>query len=335
MTGSLNASSAPCDIFGIIETITAETPDLAYLSQIEVTLNKTTVSLVLGSGSAKGLAHIGVINWLNHNGYDIRSVAGSSMGALVGGIYACGELDTYSQWVLALEKMDIIRLLDFSFSSKGLFKGERVINVLKELIGERNIEDLPISYTAVATDLDRGKEIWLNSGSLFEAIRASIAIPTLLTPHHYLGKHMLDGGLVNPIPIAPTLSDKTDITVAVNLRGKSASKLDPPGKSPMHHGAMENNYRKKILQFINGLQKALDRESKEEIDLFRVLDKSMDTMQTTLTRFQLAAYSPDFVIEIPRNACNFYEFHRAEYLIGLGWQKADEHMRTAKGSRHN
>jgi len=121
-----------------------------------------TVSLVLGSGGARGLAHIGVIDWLTGNGYEIRSIAGSSMGAMIGGIYAAGKLDVYTRWVLALQRLDVIRLLDLSFGSTGLFKGERVIGVLKELIGDRNIEDLPVPFTAVATDIQNGKEVWLS-----------------------------------------------------------------------------------------------------------------------------------------------------------------------------
>ena len=184
----------------------------------------TTVSLVLGSGGARGLAHIGVIKWLEQNGYKINSVAGSSMGALIGGMYAAGQLDTYANWVMALEKKDVIRLLDISFARKSLFKGDRIIEVLREMIGDYEIQNLPISYTAVATDMNSQQEVWLNSGSLFDAIRASIAIPTIFTPHHYMNKTLLDGSLVNPIPIAPTLQDNTDITIAVSLSGK----VQPP-----------------------------------------------------------------------------------------------------------
>ncbi|HJX16111.1 MAG TPA: patatin-like phospholipase family protein, partial [Candidatus Deferrimicrobiaceae bacterium] len=169
-----------------------------------------TVSLVLGSGGARGLAHIGVIDCLTENGYEIRSIAGSSMGAMIGGIYAAGKLDVFTRWVLALQRLDVIRLLDLSFGSTGLFKGERVIDVLKELIGDRNIEDLPVPFTAVAMDIQNGKEVWLSRGPLFDAIRASIAIPTIFTPHTIEGRQLVDGGLVNPIPIAPTLRDRTD-----------------------------------------------------------------------------------------------------------------------------
>ena len=129
--------------------------------------NKTKISLVLGSGAARGLAHIGVIRCLEERGYEIRYISGSSMGAVIGGIYAAGELDVYTEWVSALKRRNVIRLLGISFSKKSIFRGEKIINVLNEMIGDRNIEDLPIGYTAVATDIIEQREVWLTQGSLF------------------------------------------------------------------------------------------------------------------------------------------------------------------------
>ena len=284
-----------------------------------------SVSLVLGSGGARGLAHIGIINWLEGNGFEIKSISGSSMGALIGGIYAAGELDTYAQWVSALQQIDVIRLLDFSFGSSGLLKGERVMRALKDLIGDRRIEDLPISFTAVATNVEDEREVWLNKGSLFDAIRASIAIPTVFTPVQYRGKTLLDGGLINPIPIAPTLRDKTDITIAVSLSGKAdpgfnRSRSKPAESSRSH----SDRYRQKIEQFVDQIQQRLGIEEDEEEDMsvFDVISNSLETMQNTIARFQLAAYTPDIVIELPRNACAFYEFYRAEEMINLGRRRA-------------
>jgi NTE family protein len=168
------------------------------------------------SGGARGLAHIGVIRALEEKSLRIRNIAGTSMGALIGGIYAADEVDTFSKWVQQLERGDVIRLLGLSFSMTALFKGDRVIEVLKELIGDSRIEDLPIGFTAVATALREQREVWLNKGSLFDAIRASIAVPGVFTPATVAGQLLVDGGLVNPIPIAPTLNDATDLTIAVN-----------------------------------------------------------------------------------------------------------------------
>ena len=215
--------------------------------------HSTTVSLVLGSGGARGLSHIGVIQWLTENGYEIRSIAGSSMGALVGGIFAAGKLEIYAEWVLALERMQVVRMLDPAFGRPGLFKGERIMGVLRELIGDCAIEDLPISFTAVATDLETGEEVWLREGGLFDAIRASIATPLVFRPFKHGARTLLDGALVNPLPIAPTLTDNTDLTIAVNLSGAAESLPVPPAPAPT---ASSNVYRRRISAFIGNLHLA-------------------------------------------------------------------------------
>ena len=283
---------------------------------------KRTVSLVLSSGGARGYAHIGIIEWLCENGFDIRSISGSSMGALIGGIYATGKLDIFKRWVRALERKDVISLLDFSFGRSGLFKGERIINVLKDLIGNANIEELSIAFTAVATDLDTGKEVWLNKGALFDAIRASIAIPTIFTPYKYNGKLLLDGGLVNPIPIAPTNSDITDITIAVNVSAKMEVSLD---KFRVSKGLPpEKKYQHAIADFVEGLRKKRGQSEHEDMGFFDIISKAYDSMQSTIARFKLAAYSPDIIIDIPKNICGFFEFERADEIIEIGRSKAVE-----------
>jgi NTE family protein len=289
----------------------------------------TTVSLVLGIGGARGLAHIGVIQWLTENGYDIRSIAGSSMGALVGGIYAAGKLEVYAGWVSTLERMQVLRLLDPAFGRSGLFKGERLMGVLRRLIGDFDIEDLPISFTAVATDLESGEEVWLRKGKLFDAIRASIATPLVFTPFRYGGRMLLDGGLVNPVPIAPTLNDTTELTVAVNLNGPIESRPPSLKRAPIRDGS---TYRRRIRAFIESL-----RYSKAEtpaVPVRGILDialASMEAMQSTVTRLRLAAYSPDVMVEIPRNACGLLEFWRAEELIALGRERT---ARAFSASEH-
>jgi len=265
----------------------------------------TTVSLVLGSGGARGLAHIGVIQWLIENGYGIRSIAGSSMGALVGGIYAAGKLKVYADWVRTLERLDVLRLLDPSFGRAGLFKGDRLIAVLRKLIGDCAIEELPLSYTAVATDLESGREVWLRDGRLFDAIRASIAVPLIFTPFEHRGRRLFDGSLVNPIPVDATLEDATDVTVAVDLSARSEAALSVAASVPPPGGTL---YRQGILD---------------------VAFASMDTMQNTITRLKAAACSPDVTIGIPRNACGFHEFWRAAEMIALGRERAARAFATS------
>lgn len=174
--------------------------------------SSTTVSLVLGRGGARGLAHIGVIQWLTENGYKIQSNSGASIGALVGGIYATDKLEVCAEWVLALQRKHVLRLVDPTIGRPSPFKGERIMSVLSQLIGDCAIEDLPIAFTAVATDLNSREEVWLREGRLFDAIRASSATPLVFTPFRNGSRTLLDGALVNPVPIAPALQDATDLT---------------------------------------------------------------------------------------------------------------------------
>ena len=290
-------------------------------------IKKKTVSLVLGSGGARGLAHIGVIQVLEEENYEIRSISGSSIGALIGGIYAAGHLTTYTQWVTALDRFDVLKLLDLSFSGSAFFKGERIISTLRELIGDRNIEDLPIPYTAVATDLDENKEVWLSSGPLFDAIRASIAFPTVFSAMTYNGRTLVDGGLLNPVPIAPTLHDHTDLTIAVSLSGKARHVAPVKPKSVSKNGR-GSGYHQKIIDFIESLQrKGNYKNQHHDQNFFDVISKSLDAMQSTIARLKLAAYTPDIVIEIPKNVCTIYEFERARELIEIGRQETIEVLR--------
>ena len=291
---------------------------------------KKTVSLVLGSGGARGLAHIGVIQVLEERGYDIRSISGSSMGALIGGIYAAGKLDVYTEWVCALDRMNVLRLLDVSFSGAAIFKGERIINTLRELIGEQNIEDLPVTFTAVATDLEESKEIWLSNGPLCEAIRASIAFPTVFSAVPYNGRTLVDGGLLNPIPIAPTLRDMTDITIAVSLSGNA--KIIPEEIPAVKEIPEDRNkYHQKIIDFIDNLHRK-DNGKKDDAGFFDIISKSLDVMQSTIANFKLAAYMPDILIEIPKDVCSIYEFERASELIEIGRREATTRLNAFEQS---
>ena len=292
---------------------------------------KKKISLVLGSGGARGLAHIGVIQVLEEQGYEICSISGSSMGALIGGIYAAGKLDIYTEWVCALDRMDVFRLLDVSFSGTAIFKGERIINTLRDLIGRQNIEDLPISFTAVATDLDESKEVWLSSGPLCDAIRASIAFPTIFSAFSYKGKTLVDGGLLNPIPIAPTMRDLTDMTIAVSLSGNA--KVIPEDLPAIESNPEQRNkYHQKVIDFIDSMQRK-DNGKEEDAGFFDIISKSIDVMQLTIANFKLAAYKPDILIEIPKDVCSIYEFERAKELIEVGRREAtarlDEFDRSA------
>jgi len=293
---------------------------------------KKSVSLVLGSGGARGHAHIGVIRALEEMGYSVRNISGCSMGSVIGGIYAADKLDTYTEWAFQLAKGDVVKLLDFSFSLRSIFKGERIIEVLRELVGERKIEDLDKRFTAVATSLDEQREVWLNSGSLFTAIKASTAVPGVFSPVELDGRTLVDGGLVNPIPIAPTLNDSTDLTIAVNLAGLDESYV--PAEEASKSDDETNGYREKIADFLSGLREKDDSGAPDnDLDAADLLVRSIDVMQGAIARLKLAAYAPDKTIEIPRDACSFFEFHRAEEMADLGYEKACEALKDVRKNR--
>lgn len=280
--------------------------------------NSKTVSLVLGGGGARGLAHIGVIRYLSESGYQIRTVAGTSMGALVGGIHAHGKLEVYARWVSALDRSQVLRLLDPTLGRDGLFKGERIINVMRELVGDCQIEDLPMGYTAVATDLDTGEEVWLREGRLFDAIRASMATPLVFTPYRVGARLLLDGALVNPLPVSTTVDDDTELTIAVNLSGPASPRVSPAADTPVDPGA---NAPPRIAALIGGLRPGrLANEAAR--GLVEVAFLSMQTMHDTITRLKLLAHAPDVTVEIPRNACGYHEFWRAKEMIALGYERA-------------
>ena len=291
-------------------------------------MNKNTkISLVLGSGAARGLAHIGVIRCLEDRGFEIQNISGSSMGALIGGIYAAGELESYAKWVSALKRRNVIRLLDLSFSRKSIFKGEKIIEVLRRMIGDHNIEDLSIRFTAIATDVNEQKEIWLTHGSLFDAIRASIAVPTIFSPVKLSGKVLIDGGIINPLPIAPTLNDNTELTIVVALNGLPEIFKDDQNEKFNNNGEIEatNKYQLRIEKFIDGiLPKGASDKNKQDMHIFNLVTQSMDTMQSSIARFKLAANRPDIVIEVPRNICSWFDFDRAQDLIEFGYNRAEE-----------
>ncbi len=285
-----------------------------------MTQESHTVSLVLGSGGARGHAHIGVIRALHEMGFEVRNISGCSMGSVIGGIYAADKLDTYTEWAFQLTRGDVVKLLDFSFSLRSIFKGERIFDVLRDLVGDRKIEDLDKSFTAVATSLEEEQEVWINSGSLFTAMRSSTAVPGVFSPVTLDGQTLVDGGLINPLPIAPTLNDSTDFTIAVNLAGID-QEFTP-------HEAVEkddddNSYRDRIADFLSKLREEDASDSAgSDFDAADLLVKSIDIMQGAIARFKLAAYAPDKTIDIPRNACSFFEFHRAEEMAELGYEKA-------------
>jgi len=286
--------------------------------------SKKSVSLVLGSGGARGYAHIGIIEILLEQGYEIKSISGTSMGALIGALYACGKLDDYKKWVLTLKFYDVAKLLDFSFGKDGFIQGEKVFRTIEKMIGDIKIEDLPIPFTAVATDLIKQKEVWIQKGSLLDSVRASVAIPTIFTPKKIGNRYLVDGSVLNPIPIAPTISDDTDMTIAVNLNA-SASKKDEVKVAKCNSKKEANFYEKFEEKFTNLISKKKEKGF-NKLGILGVMIRSVDSMQKIITEYKIAGYSPDIIMNIPCNVCEFYEFDKAKEMIELGREIANKKL---------
>lgn len=284
-----------------------------------------TVSLILGSGGARGYAHIGVIEELEKAGYTISSVCGCSMGALVGGIYAAGNLEGYKKWALSLDFVNVLSLVDLTLSAGGMIKGERVFEKLEPFFDNKNIEELPIKFTAVATDINARKEVWFQEGDLKTAVRASVAIPTIFTPVYVGNRLLVDGGVLNPLPVAPTMSDHTDLRVAVNLNASHVRPLKPiaiPKKEIRKQDEAVSGFRallNKIGLNKNGKPETVSHEVASRLDIF---NRVIDTMQESLTLYKIAGYSPDILVQIPVESCRTYDFHKAYQMIEIGREAA-------------
>jgi len=286
-----------------------------------VKMRKKTVSLVLGSGGARGLAHVGVIAWLEKSGYEIKSISGCSIGALIGGFYAAGKLDNYVEWIENIDILDMLKLLDFK-GSGGFVSGEALMKKMEELVGNPLIEDLDIKFTAVATNIDEEKEVWINEGRLLEAIRASISLPLFFTPYSRNGSLLVDGGVLNPVPIAPSFNSSADFTIAVNLSGEALAEL------PLKKEKNNSYFSKKIQEYMGKL--SMPESIAKEDGIYVVANKSFETMQGSIARMKLAAYPPDIEITIPRNLCTMFEFTKSKEVIEYGYKITKETLEKHK-----
>lgn len=272
------------------------------------------VRLVLGSGGARGMAHIGVIEELEKEGFIIKEVVGCSMGAVVGGIYCAGYLAEYKHWLIKLTRLDVFRLLDFTLSVQGFVKGERVFKAIEEFIGDHKIENFKIPFTAVAADITYEKEVHYRSGSLFKALRASIAIPTVFTPVKEGKSQLVDGGVLNPLPMNLVKKEPGDWIVAVNLNANipyTPNNLVAE-KEPAAYLKMFNAIQSTFPKFDS------KTENIENLGLFDLLNKSYDLTQDRLTELMIDIHKPDLVVNISRDACGVFEFYRANEIIEAG-----------------
>lgn len=288
-------------------------------------------SMALGSGGARGLAHIGILRALQDSGdYQISSIAGSSIGALVGGLYAAGKMDDYADWVSELSLGEIWKLLDFSYSRVGLFKGDRIMDRLAELVGDTQIDDLNMPFSAVATDIQKREEVWITQGSMFEAIRASIAIPGFFTPVRRNGRLLVDGGLLSPLPMTPLLYHDAEFNVVVSLNG-NAHQPEPKKPVPDEASDPQDEPSNKLLQWFQQTRQSLGFEKENQSNSNSVVDifaQSVEAMQDRIARYQLAAFEPDLLIEVPVDACGILDFHRGKEMIDLGYELTHQALKN-------
>ena len=287
-----------------------------------MTTNKQSVSLVLSGGGARGLAHIGVIEELEKQGYNITSIVGTSMGAVIGGIYALGKLQEYKDWMYTLDKRKVFNLVDFTWSGLGIIKGDRVLNKIKEFIDDENIEDLKIPFAAIATDIKNNEEVVFKTGSVFNAIRASIAIPTVITPIKTENGLLVDGGVLNNIPVNRAIRTNGDMLIAVDVNADIP--VYRPKVSKKKKEEQDSVYMKKLKSFYNQLKKVSGSVSKEdvkkeeELGYFNLVEKSMNLMMHRISDYQMQEHSPDLLIEVSRDSCTTFDFYKAEELVEIG-----------------
>ena len=300
-----------------------------FLSLLGKGLNmKPVVTLVLSGGGARGIAHIGVIEELERRGYEIASVTGTSMGALVGGVYAAGAIDPFREWLLTLDKRKVFSLVDFTLSRTGVVKGDKVFNKMKDFIPDTLIEDLKIPYAAVAVDLINNKEVVFREGRLFDAIRASVAIPSVLTPVKTDDGLLIDGGVMNNIPVDHAPRVPGDLLVVVNVN--ASIPVSPPKISPEETDKQKRAYKKKIEEFQFHLHKILSHGSKEKpshsheerMGYFNLIDKTVSLMTDHMAQMSLKLFSPDVLIEVSRDSCGTFDFYKASEMVEMGREAA-------------
>ena len=291
------------------------------------------VGLALGSGSARGWAHVGVIRALEQAGIRPDLVCGTSIGALVGAAYAAGELDRFEQWVLGLGIREVVAYMDVGLSS-GLLKGERLMEFFRRNFVDRPLEKLAMPFTAVATSLRTGAEVWLRHGSTIDAVRASIALPGLFAPVLWEGSVVVDGGLVNPVPVSLARAMGADVVIAVDLSSDILGRHLRAGAQPEAPGGDVGDWVRKLQDNLAALIPAPSPEGPRMPSIPEVLASSINIMQVRIARSRMAGEPPDLIVA-PRLAhLGLLDFHRAKEAIEEG-KRAVERVAHNLPALHN
>ncbi len=286
------------------------------------TSTKTRIGLALGSGSARGMSHIGVIRELETLGVKPDLVCGTSVGAIVGAFYVCGKLDEFESWVRGLDKWSIAKMMDISLIAGGGFiEGKLLVEFLEKYLGDTRIEDLSMPFATVATDMESGQEIWFKSGSIIKAVRASMALPVLLTPVKYADQWLLDGGLVNPVPVSVCRAMGAHVVISVNLNGDLVGKhLKIPPKDAEPPVDTELSLLEKLAAKFedNPVLSVFSKETSNSPGMFDVLASFIDIMQDRITRSRMAGDPPDIML-VPRTGdVGLLELDKAAEMIAAG-----------------
>lgn len=297
--------------------------------------NDLKIGLALGAGSARGWAHIGVINALEERGIRPDIATGASVGALVAAAYASGQLEVLEAWVSQLTKIDVWRLLDTTFSGGGVMRGNRLMRAIGEQIEDRRIEELPVKFAAVAADLNTGLEVWLRDGSMLNAVRASSGMPGLFSPMWYQNRWMIDGGVVNPVPVSLCRALGADYVIAVNLnthfgqhpglrRPRVPNRDKQPSMPQLQPTQVEGwTSLDRWSALVDGLVEALKRPRSEEPGLFNVITASINIMQDRITRSRLVGDPPTIMITPDLGHFQVMDFHRAEEAVEIGYRAVE------------
>ncbi len=285
-------------------------------------MNAKNISLVLSGGGARGLAHIGVIEELEKRGYEIKSICGTSMGAMIGGIYACGKLQEFKTWILNLNRFSLFRLMDISFKNRGLIKGEKIMSALSKFIPDQNIEDLPIEFSAVAADILGRKEVVFNEGSLHEAVRASTSIPTLFTPVQRDGMILTDGGVLNNLPVNHVKKKWRTKIFAVNANAHFMTHEIAVGKEEVGKSA-EEMMENPIVEIKTNSENI---NQNKNINYRWLLDRTLSIMIEQSALSAIEKHPPHLLINIPRTIAGTLDFLKAEFIIEAGKKYASKYL---------
>lgn len=287
---------------------------------------KKKIDLVLSGGGARGLAHIGVINELINQGYEIASVTGTSIGSLIGAMFVLGKLQEFSQFLKQQTQESIINLMDFTISGHGLIRGRRFFKSLQDIASDRNIEEISIPITIIATDLISGKEVIINKGSLFQAVRASIAIPTIIKPIYKNGMILVDGGITNPFPL--NHAPQNNLVLGVNLYAIESSEDSLTYfQNERNSGYTFSSIKQRFIQLRDWKKSLVDSiftDTGNDFNYAGTFRRMSELMTAKIAQQATKITPPDILINIPLNASGLFDFHKEKELEELGRQKTIE-----------